>query len=176
MAKKTICLILLLLGVATVWGLAPVDRLSRRGASGRISIRAGGKHLPGNAEVTLKRTHAQDTERRMKDGVSKRRHKSGGRGKRLLNAAAPGAALAQQAAAERPVNVLAMYDISINADGKKWQPAAGAPVRVDVELDEPVPVTAKSSLGVVHMADDGTVEELAAMRRGLLALRRKRRF
>ena len=59
-----------------------------------------------------------------------------------------------------------MYDISINADGRKWQPNAGEPVRVDVELDEPVPVTDIASLGVVHLADDGTVDELEASRYG----------
>ena len=57
--------------------------------------------------------------------------------------------------------VLAMYDISIRAGGKKWQPDAGDPVRVTVELDEPV-VATSSSLGVAHLADDGTVEELRA--------------
>lgn len=59
-----------------------------------------------------------------------------------------------------------MYDISIRHGGKKWQPDAGDPVRVDVELDAPVAVTDASSLGVVHLADDGTVEKLDASRYG----------
>ena len=53
--------------------------------------------------------------------------------------------------------VLAMYDISIRSGGKKWQPDAGDPVRVTVDLEEPVAATS-SSLGVAHLADDGTVE------------------
>ena len=59
-----------------------------------------------------------------------------------------------------------MYDVSISAEGRKWQPSAGEPVRVEVELDEPVSVAAASSLGVVHLADDGTVEELPPSRYG----------
>ena len=136
MVKKAKYLVLLLLSVATAWGVQArpaVDRLSRRGASGRIAVQAGGKHLPGNAEVTLKRTRASEMERRVKDGVSRRRHRGGASGgRRLLKAAANGAATAQPNAsagsAERPVNVLAMYDIAISADGEKWQPAAGEPV------------------------------------------------
>ena len=62
--------------------------------------------------------------------------------------------------------VLASYDISIRHGGRKWQPDAGDPVRVDMQLDEPVPVTDASSLGVVHLADDGTVETLPASRYG----------
>ncbi|MBQ6136236.1 MAG: hypothetical protein IJI73_02575 [Kiritimatiellae bacterium] len=62
--------------------------------------------------------------------------------------------------------VLAMYDVSVNAGGRKWQPRTGEPVRVDVELAEPVPVSAAASLGVVHLADDGTVEELPSSRYG----------
>ena len=69
------------------------------------------------------------------------------------------------AAAKSP-NVLAMYDISINAGGQKWQPAASEPVRVDIELDEPVTVAAGTVPAVVHLADDGTVEELEASRYG----------
>ena len=58
-----------------------------------------------------------------------------------------------------------MYDISIRSGGKKWQPDAGDPVRVTVDLDEPV-VATSSSLGVAHLADDGTVEELASGKYG----------
>ena len=138
---------------------------------GRIAVRAGGKHLPGNAEVTLKRTRASEMERRVKDGVSRRRHRGGAPGgRRLLKAAANGAATAQPNAsagsAERSVNVLAMYDIAISADGEKWQPAAGEPVRVTVELDEPVTVKEGAPLGVVHLSDDGEVEELDSSRYG----------
>ena len=66
----------------------------------------------------------------------------------------------------RKNRVLASYDISIRHGGRKWQPDAGDPVRVDMQLDEPVPVTDASSLGVVHLADDGTVETLPASRYG----------
>ena len=58
-----------------------------------------------------------------------------------------------------------MYDISIRAGGRKWQPDAGDPVRVTVDLEEPVTVTS-SALGVAHLADDGTVEELASGKYG----------
>ena len=58
-------------------------RMSRRSASGRIAVRAGRKRFPANAEVSLSRTRADNTMRRIKDGLRKRR------------------------------GVLAMYDISI---------------------------------------------------------------
>ena len=160
MQKKLNYLILLLLCSVTAWiGSAkdlrhPVDRLSRRSAVGQIAVRAGGMHLPGNAEVLLSRTRARNTESRVKNGLENRRaHRGGNHGVRKgRGAAAP--------------SVLAMYDISIHADGKKWQPAANEPVQVTVELDEPVAVSAKSELGVVHMADDGMVEELEAGKYG----------
>ena len=39
-------------------------------------------------------------------------------------------------------------------------------MRVDIELDEPVAVTAGTTPTVVHMADDGTVEELDSSKCG----------
>ena len=114
------------------------SRLTRKGGAGHIDVRAGRKHFPKDAEVSLTRTHAENAKRKIKDGLKKhRRH-----------------------------NVLAMYDISIKSGGKKWQPDAGDPVRVTVDLDEPVAVTATSSLGVAHLSDDGEVEELPASRYG----------
>ena len=112
-------------------------RLTRRSAAGNIAVRAGRKQFPATAEVSLARTRANSAKRRIKDGLKHRRH-----------------------------NVLAMYDISIKANGRKWQPDADDPVRVTVDLDEPVAVTAKSALGVVHLSDDGAVEELPASRYG----------
>ena len=49
------------------------DRLSRRGTSGHIAVRAGGKHLPGNAEVSFRRTREEAVDRRVKSGLEKRR-------------------------------------------------------------------------------------------------------
>ena len=48
-------------------------RLMRKGAAGRIDVRAGRKHFPEGAEVSLTRTHAQDAQRKIKDGLMKRR-------------------------------------------------------------------------------------------------------
>lgn len=110
--------------------------MCRRGAAGEIAVRAGRRHFPANAEVSLARTHADNAKDKIKNGQKKRR------------------------------DVLAMYDISIRADGRKWQPDAGDPVRVSVDLEEPVPVASGANPGVVHLADDGTVEELAAGRYG----------
>ncbi|MBQ6329977.1 MAG: InlB B-repeat-containing protein, partial [Kiritimatiellae bacterium] len=122
-------------------------RMSRRSASGRIAVRAGRKRFPANAEVSLSRTRANNVMGRIKNGLKKRRGHHEGRGK-------------------CDPSVLAMYDISIRAGGKKWQPDAGEPVRVDIELDEPVAVAAGNVPAVVHLADDGTVEELDASRYG----------
>ena len=113
-----------------------LSRMSRKGATGEIAVRAGRRHFPANAEVSLARTRADKAKRQIKDGLKKRR------------------------------DVLAMYDISIRAEGKKWQPDAGDPVRVTVDLEEPVSTTASSSLGVAHLSDDGTVEELPESRYG----------
>ena len=79
MQNKVNYLVLLLLCAVTAWvGSAKdlghsVDRLSRRNAVGHIAVRAGGMRLPGNAEVSLSRTRANETERRMKSGLEKRR-------------------------------------------------------------------------------------------------------
>ncbi|MBQ3345365.1 MAG: InlB B-repeat-containing protein [Kiritimatiellae bacterium] len=121
-------------------------RMSRRSASGRIAVRAGRKRFPANAEVSLSRTRANNVMGRIKNGLKKRRGHHEGRGK-------------------CDPSVLAMYDISIRAGGRKWQPDAGDPVRVTVDLEEPVTVTS-SALGVAHLADDGTVEELASGKYG----------
>ena len=117
MHKKLKYLALLLLCAVTAWvGSAKdlehsIDRLSRRSAIGHIAVRAGGMRLPGNAEVSLSRTRAGETERRVKNGLEKRRAQRRQAGVRKnRGASAP--------------SVLAMYDISILADGKKWQPAA----------------------------------------------------
>ena len=158
MKKAAYCLGLLLLSAVTAWttfAADRVERLSSRNATGHIAVRARGRHLPGNAQVSISRTHAKDKKDRIRSGFGKRHHgKNGGRG-----------AAAQQRASATP-NVLAMYDISISDGGKKWQPAASEPVQVTIDLAEPVPVQNAASLGVVHLADDGTVEELEASRRG----------
>ena len=128
-------------------------RLTRKGAFGRIAVQAGkDRQFPEGAEVSLSRTRANNVKARIKDGLKKRHHSGKTGGQRSRASATP--------------SVLAMYDISIRHGGKKWQPAAGDPVRVDVELDEPVAVTAASTLGVVHLSDDGTVEELDSSRYG----------
>ena len=128
-------------------------RLTRKGVFGRIAVQAGkGRQFPEGAEVSLSRTRANNVKARIKDGLKKRHHSGKTGGRRSHASATP--------------SVLAMYDISIRHGGKKWQPAAGDPVRVDVELDEPVAVTAASTLGVVHLSDDGTVEELDPSRYG----------
>lgn len=121
------------------------SRLSRHGSFGRINIQGGKKHFPEGAEVSVERKRPDDVKRKIHQGWSKRK-RSG------KNAASP--------------NILASYDISIRHGGKKWQPDAGDLVRVTVDLDEPVSVTATSSLGVVHLSDDGTVEELDPSRYG----------
>lgn len=121
------------------------SRLSRHGSFGRINIQGGKKHFPEGAEVSIERKRPEDVKRKIHQGWSKRK-RSG------KNAASP--------------NVLASYDISIRHGGRKWQPDAGDPVRVTVDLEAPVAITAASTLGVVHLADDGTVEELPASRYG----------
>ena len=104
-------------------------QMSRRGASGRIAVRAGRKRFPANAEVSLSRTRANNVMGRIKNGLKKRR------------------------------GVLAMYDISIRSGGKKWQPDAGDPVRVTVDLEEPVAATS-SSLGVAHLTAAGPAPDV----------------
>ena len=119
--------------------------LSRKGAFGRINIQGGKKQFPEGAEVSIERKRPDDVKRKIHQGWPKRK----GSGK---NAASP--------------NILASYDISIRHGGRKWQPDAGDPVRVAVELDEPVACATGTDLGVVHLADDGTVEALPASRYG----------
>ncbi len=114
-------------------------RLTHRSAAGHIAVRSGRKCFSKDAEVSLTRTHAESAKRKINDGLKHRRH-----------------------------NVLAMYDISINSNGKKWQPAAGEPVYVTVELDQPVTVKSGSSLGVVHLSGDGAVDELDSSRYGFV--------
>ena len=121
------------------------SRLTRKGVGGRIDVRAGRKHFPKDAEVSIERARPDDVKRKIHQGWSKRK-RSG------KSAASP--------------NVLASYDISIRHGGRKWQPDAGDPVRVTVDLDEPVAITATSSLGIAHLSDDGAVEELPASRYG----------
>ena len=145
-------------GAPSCGGARP--HLSRRGTFGRIHVQGGRKHIPDDAEVCIERKHPDDVKDKIRHGWSKRK----GSGK---SAASPKDIPAR--GSDTPVaspNVLASYDISIRHGGKKWQPAAGDPVRVTVELEEPVPVTDASSLGVVHLADDGTVENLPASRYG----------
>ena len=135
-------------------------RFTRKGAAGHIAVRAGKKQFPADAEVSIERARPDDAKRKIHKGWSTRRECGKG-------AASPKRAcrLGSGTSAASP-SVLASYDIAIKSGGRKWQPDAGDPVRVDVELDAPVPVTDASSLGVVHLADDGTVEELPASRYG----------
>ncbi len=145
--KIAICVSLSLLGAGVLSAAhsdrARVDRLSRRSAHGHIAVKAGRQALPGDAEVSLSRTRTENVKRRITEGFRKRHGADahGGRGRR-----AP--------------NVLAMYDIAIRSGGRKWQPTKGDPVRVDVELDEPVAVEKGAALSVVHLTDEGEVEEL----------------
>ena len=110
--------------------------LRRRGATGEITVRAGRRRFPAKAEVSLARTHADNIRSKIKNGLKNRR------------------------------GVLAMYDIAIRSDGRKWQPDAGDPVRVEVDLEEPVSVATCGNPSVAHLADDGTVEELPVGRYG----------
>lgn len=134
-------------------------RLTRKGAAGHIDIRAGRKHFPKDAEVSIERARPDDVKRKIHEGWG-RRHRKGAspRRTRLMAGSAP----------EASPKVLASYDIAIKSGGSKWQPDAGDPVRVTVELDAPVTVGSTSTLGVVHLADDGTVEELESSRYGFV--------
>ena len=136
------------------------SRLTRKGVGGRIDVRAGRKHFPKDAEVSIERARPDDVKRKLHQGWSKRK-RSGKSAASPKNSPARGS--------DTPVaspNVLASYDISIRHGGKKWQPDAGDPVHVTVDLDEPVAITATSSLGIAHLSDDGAVEELPASRYG----------
>ncbi len=134
-------------------------RLTRKGAAGHIDIRAGRKHFPKDAEVSIERARPDDVKRKIHEGWG-RRHRKGAspRRTRLMAGGVP----------EASPKVLASYDIAIKSGGSKWQPDAGDPVRVTVELDAPVTVGSTSTLGVVHLADDGTVEELESSRYGFV--------
>ena len=134
-------------------------RLTRKGTAGHIDIRAGRKHFPKDAEVSIERARPDDVKRKIHEGWG-RRHRKGAspRRTRLMAGSAP----------EASPKVLASYDIAIKSGGSKWQPDADDPVRVTVELDAPVTVGSTSTLGVVHLADDGTVEELESSRYGFV--------
>ena len=123
--------------------------LTHRGTHGGIAVRSRGKQFPGNAEVTFKRANTDDVKQRIASGLAKK-----GRGRGL------------RAAGARSPSYLASYDISIRADGGKWQPGAGDSVRVEVELETPVRVAEGAELALVHLADDGSVEELDSSRCG----------
>ena len=130
-------------------GHSQVDRLSWRSAHGKIAMKAGGKHFPGNAKVSFARTRSDKVKGQVVDGLARNwRGRHGG------------------TKTFREPRVFAMYDVSIMDGGRKWQPKSGEPVRVEMELDEPVSITADSSLAVAHLADDGTVEELESSRYG----------
>ena len=159
MRKIAICLALGLVAVGALAAThssataehAQVERLSRRSVHGKIAVKACGRHFPGNAKISFARTRSEKARGKVVDGLAKKWRARHG-GKRHAKAPSP--------------RVLAMYDVSIDEGGRKWQPKAGEPVRVEMELDEPVQVTAASSLGVVHLADDGEVEELDSSRYG----------
>ena len=130
---------------------ASVVMLSLRGSHGHVAFKAGRGRFPGGARASFARTHSEKARGRVADALARGRRGRHG---------------AKDASREQSPRVLAMYDVSISAEGRKWQPRAGEPVRVEVELDEPVSVEAASSLVVVHLADDGTVEELPSSRYG----------
>lgn len=136
-----------------------------RGEGGKIAIRGGGRHYPAGAKVKFEKTGDETARRRIFDGLKKTRDrraaKAAGNGGGSRRARA--AAAANRASEPK---VLAMFDVSIENEGKKWQPAAGEPVTVNIDLDEPVAVAAGTMPAVVHLADDGTVEELPESRRG----------
>ena len=139
-------------------------RLTRRGAAGHIAVRSGRKHFPENAEVSIERARPDDVKHRIHEGWGRRHRKGAGAG-----AASPRRArLMAGSAPEASPKVLASYDIAIKSGGRKWQPDAGDPVQVTVELDEPVTVKEGAPLGVVHISDDGEVEELDPSRYGFV--------
>ena len=146
-----------MLGCGVALGATAIDRLDHKGEAGRIAVRSNGRRLPGNAEVRISRTRSENTKRRLSQGIQSLRRRP-----------ANGARLQGVAPVEKEASVLAMYDISINSDGRKWQPAVGEPVYVTVELDQPVTVKSGSSLGVVHLSDDGAVDELDSSRYGFV--------
>lgn len=158
--KKTVLGFLVALLCGAAWcgvaanghaGARRVNHLTRVSSHGRIAVKAEGNRFSESAKVSFSRTRADGVKRRIMEGLAKKRRG----GPRLLGAA-------KEPSSRKEPSVLAMYDISIESDGAKWQPAAGEPVQVDVTLDEPVAITPGATLGVAHLADDGTVEALPA--------------
>lgn len=162
--KKTVLGLLVALLCGAAWcgvaanghaGARRVNHLTRVSSHGRIAVKAEGNRFSESAKVSLSRTRADGVKRRIMEGLAKKRRG----GPRLLGAA-------KEPSSRKEPSVLAMYDISIESDGTKWQPAAGEPVQVDVTLDEPVAITPGTAPAVVHLSDDGTVEELPESRYG----------
>ncbi len=48
-------------------------RLTRKGVGGRIDVRAGRKHFPKDAEVSIERARPDDVKRKIHQGWSKRK-------------------------------------------------------------------------------------------------------
>ncbi len=158
--KKTVLGFLVALLCGAAWcgvvanghaGARRVNHLRRDGSHGRIAVEVESNRFSESAKVSLSRTRADGVKRKIMEGLAKKRRGRGGA--RLLGAA-------------KDPTVLAMYDISIESNGAKWQPAAGEPAQVTVDLAEPVTVAPGVTLGVAHLADDGTVEELPESRYG----------
>ncbi len=141
-----------------------VVRLSKGHPDGSIEVRGKKGLLPRNAGISFSRTRAETAERRVREGLAHRRGAGRAMAMSVMSSGRTVPAAAPPAVKEP--RVLAMYDVSIASGGRKWQPSAGEPVEVAVELSEPVDVAADSTLSVVHMADDGTVDELEAGRYG----------
>ena len=155
--KIFICLALGLVGIGVLAAVRPsmasgcahVETLGRRSAHGRIAVKAGRKSLPGNAKISFARTRSEKARGKVVDGLAKKwRARHGGK------------------KAFRAPRVFAMYDVAITDGGRKWQPKSGEPVRVEMELDEPVALADGTTPAVVHLADDGTIEELEDSRYG----------
>ena len=156
--KIAICVALSLVAVGALAATHPsaqagdrahVDRLSHRSVHGKIAVKARGRHFSDNAKVSFARTRSDKVKGQVVDGLAKNWRGRHGEKK-----------------AFREPRVFAMYDVSITDGDRKWQPNSGEPVRVEMELDEPVAITADSTLAVAHLADDGTVEELESSRYG----------
>ena len=82
-----------------------VERLSHRRECGNVAVRAGGKRLPGDAKISVKRARAENAKRRLVDGLKQRRF-GGGKG-----AARRGGVRLGGGAASKEPKVLAMYDV-----------------------------------------------------------------
>ena len=158
--KKTVLAFLVALLCGAAWcgvvanghaGARRVNHLRRDGSHGRIAVEVESNRFSESARVSLSRTRADGVKRKIMEGLAKKRRGRGGA--RLLGAA-------------KDPQVLAMYDISIESNGAKWQPAAGEPAQVTVDLAEPVAVAPGAAPAVVHLSDDGAVEELPESRYG----------